>query len=127
MSVAIVCTALLASLVFMLGLNVSIRRSHAKHQLPTELDDPLFVAIRTHGNAAEYVPTLAILMLLVGSRNPAGWMVAVFVIVTAARFVHAGALLAAGDMGRPTLLRHVGAITTYFGGLALAVAALVVM
>lgn len=124
MSTAIVCTALLAALVFGLGANVSRLRGAAKSQLPTALDDPLFVAIRAHGNAAEYVPILAVLMLLVGSRNPAGWVVAVIGVVTAGRFVHAYALLSNGDMGRPTLLRHAGAGVTYLGGLALAVAAL---
>lgn len=127
MTPAIVCTALLAALVFGLGLNVSIHRGHAKSQLPTELDDPLFVAQRAHGNAAEYVPLLAVLMLLVGSRHPAGWMIGVFYLVTAGRFLHAFALIRTGDMGRATLLRHISSGTTYYGGLALAVAALIVI
>ena len=62
--------------------------------------------------------------MLVGSRDPAAWMVALFFVVTTARFVHAAALLTTGDMGKPTVLRHLGSARTYFGGVALAVAAL---
>ena len=127
MTTAIVCVALLAALLFLLGANVSRLRGRATSQAPTALDDPLFVAIRAHGNAAEYVPTLAVLMLLVGSRSPATWMLIVFGVAVAARYVHAIGVLAAGDMGRPAPLRMVGAVGTYAAGLALAAAAIVVI
>ena len=84
------------------------------------------MAIRAHANASEYIPILAILMLLVGSRSPAGWTLATFVVVTAARYAHAIGVLVAGDMGKETPLWLVASAGTYFGGLALAVAALVV-
>jgi uncharacterized membrane protein YecN with MAPEG domain len=124
---ATICIALLAALVFVLGANVSRLRGSAATQAPTALDDPLFVAIRAHGNAAEYVPTLAVLILLAGSRNPTTWMLAVIVVATAARFIHAIGVLAAGDMGRPAPLRMIGAILTYVAGLALAVAAILLI
>lgn len=126
MTTAIVCSALLALLIFGLGINVSRLRKNATNQLPTRLDDPLFVAVRAHGNATEYVPTLALLMLLVGARDPAGWMVAVFVVVTVARYLHAAGVLAGGDMGKETPARLAGSLGTYLGGIALAAAALVV-
>ena len=127
MTTAIICTALLAALLFLLGANVSRLRGSAANQLPSASDDPLFVAIRAHGNATEYVPTIAVLMLLVGARNPAAWMLAAMVAATAARVAHAAGVLLAGDMARPAPLRMMGAIGTYLGGLALAVAAVLVV
>ena len=126
MTIAIICVALLAALVFVLGANVSRLRGSATTQAPTALDDPLFVAIRAHGNAAEYVPTLAVLILL-GSRQPATWMLVLFVVGTAARYIHAVGVLAAGDMSKPAPLRMVGAVLTYLSGLALVAAAIVVI
>ena len=127
MTTAIVCIALLATLLFGLGANVSRLRGKAASQAPAALDDPLFVAIRAHGNAAEYVPTLGLLILLVGSRDPATWMLVVFVVATAARYLHAIGVLAAGDMAKPVPLRMIGAILTYVAGLTLAAAAIVVL
>jgi uncharacterized membrane protein YecN with MAPEG domain len=125
MTTAVICTALLATLIFGLGMNVSRVRSRSTNQLPTQLDDPLFVAIRAHGNATEYIPAVAILMLLVGSQEPGSWAVALFIAVTAARFLHAFGVLAAGDMSQKSVGRHVGAIATDVGGLALAIATVV--
>ncbi len=127
MTTAIVCIALLAALLFGLGANVSRLRGQAASQAPTALDDPLFVAIRAHGNAAEYVPTLGLLILLVGSRDPATWMLVLFGVATAARYLHAVGVLAAGDMAKPVPLRMIGAVLTYLAGLTLAAAAIVVL
>ena len=139
MTTAIVCIALLSALLFILGFNVSRLRGKSASQQPTAMDDPLFVAIRAHGNAAEYISTLAVLMLVVGSHDPATWMLVAIVVATAARFVHAvGVLrgsglniqevaLRAGDMSQPVPLRMIGAITTYVAGLALSVAAVLVL
>ena len=91
------------------------------------MDDPLFVAIRAHGNVAEYIPTLAVLMLIVGSRHPAIWMPVVIVVATVARFVHAAGVLRADDMSQPVQLRMIGAMTTYVAGLALSLAAVLVL
>jgi uncharacterized protein len=121
---AIICSALLAGLLFLLGGNVSRLRGKAKDQAPASLTDPLYVAVRAHGNAAEYIPTLMILILLVGARAPSVWATALFVVATAARYVHAFGILSSQDMSRPAPLRLAGAIGTYLAGLALAVAAL---
>ena len=127
MTTAIVCIALPSALLFILGFNVSRLRGKSASQQPTAMDDPLFVAIRAHGNAAEYIPTLAVLMLIVGSHDPATWMLAAIAVATAARFVHAVGVLRAGDMSRPVPLRMIGAITTYVAGLTLSVAAVLVL
>ncbi len=125
MTTAVVCTSLLALLVFALGMNVSRLRGTATDQFPTDPTDTLFVAVRAHGNAAEYVPTLAVLILLVGSRDPAAWMIAVFVAATVARYLHAAGIFTASDLSKQTPLRVVGAMGTYLCGLLLVTAALI--
>ena len=60
MTTAIVCSAILAASIFVLGFNVSINRGYAakrgSSQMPTDPADPLLIAQRAHGNASEYVP-----------------------------------------------------------------------
>jgi uncharacterized protein len=126
MTTAIVCTCLLAALLFALSIRTSMLRGKSENQVPTRPDDPLFVAIRTHGNAAENIPMLCILMLLVGFGNPAWWMLALMVIVTASRYAHAIGLIRAADMAKETPLRLGAAVASTLGGLGLAVAAVVV-
>jgi uncharacterized membrane protein YecN with MAPEG domain len=127
MNTAIVCTALLGGLLFALSIRTSMLRGKAgpDGQVPTAPDDPLFVAIRAHGNAAENAAMLAVLMLLVGSRDPATWTEVVMVVVTAARFAHAFGVIQGGDMRKEAPLRLAGAIVTTLAGLALCVAAVV--
>ena len=129
MTTAIVCIALLAALLFVLGWNVSRLRGSKKtvEQFPTAPDDPLFVAIRAHGNATEYVPTLAILILVVGLHDPALWMLVVAAIAVASRYLHAIGLLSTGDMAKEGVLRLVGAVGTILSGVTLAVAAVLVI
>jgi len=126
MTTAIIGTAVLAALVFALGFNVSrMRGVTAKtggSQLPTDPSSPLFKAIRAHGNAAEYVPTLIVLFLLVGARSPAVIAVPLIVGATAARLLHAYAMLRARSLATPSASRVVGAAGTYGFGLALAIA-----
>jgi len=129
MTTAIICIALLGALLFVLGWNVSRLRGSKKtvEQFPTAPDDPLFVAVRAHGNATEYVPTLAVLILLVGSRDPAVWMLVVAVVAVVSRYLHAVGVLAAGDMAKENVLRLVGAVGTILSGVALSVAAVLVI
>lgn len=130
MTTAIVCIALLATLLFALGGNVSrIRGSRGAtgEQFPTAPDDALFVAIRAHGNATEYIPTLAVLILVIGSRDPSAWMLVVAAVATFSRYLHAVGLLTTGDMGKKSPLRLIGAVGTIVSGVALAVAAILVI
>src|SRR5215468_1372660 len=114
MTTAIICTAILAAMVFLLGFNVSrLRGETAKaggSQMPTDPASPLLVAIRAHGNAAEYVPTLIILFLLVGARTPAVVAIPLIVGATLARVMHAVALLRAGNLAMESSSRLIGAI-----------------
>ena len=127
MTIAIVCAAILAAMVFVLGGNVSRMRGvtgkAGGSQLPTDPADRLLIAIRAHGNAAEYIPTLIVLFLLVGARSPAAVAIPLIVGATAARVTHAFGLLTADSLAKKTKGRVVGAVGTYFFGVALAVAA----
>lgn len=129
MTVAVVCVAVLAAMLFLLGLNVSrMRGVTAKaggNQAPTDPADPLLIAQRAHGNAAEYVPTLIVLFLLVGMAD-LGWVGAVLVVgATVARLLHAVGMLTAHSLAEESLVRMAGAMGTYLFGVALAVAAAV--
>ena len=131
MTIAIICTAVLGLLIFILGANVTRIRAKRAHtgetQVPTDPSDSLLKAVRAHGNAAEYVPTLAILILLIGARGPSGWMVALMIGATASRLVHAFGMLTTSSLAKESLPRIAGAVGTYAFGVALAVSALLVI
>jgi uncharacterized membrane protein YecN with MAPEG domain len=124
MTTAIICTAILATLLFVLGFHVSLQRGvtgkAGGSQLPTDPASRLFIAIRAHGNAAEYIPTLIVLFLLVGARSPAWVAVPLIVGATAARLVHAYGMLTATSLAKETKGRVIGAVGTYAFGVALA-------
>lgn len=126
MTTAIVCTALLAGLLWVLSIRTSRLRGKAENQIPTRTDDPLFVAMRVHGNAAENAPMLSILMLIVGFSDPPSWMLGLMVLATAARFAHAIGTIQTHDMAKESPLRLGGAVVTTLAGIGLAVAAVVV-
>jgi len=126
MTVAIVCSALLGLLVFGLGLMVSATRGSTNRvfgHLP-DPGDPLHKLVRAHGNAAEYAPMMAVLILLVGARQPSTWMVATFIVATLCRYMHALGMVAFETLAKPNPLRFAGALGTYMTGFALVVAAL---
>ena len=95
MTTAIACTSILAALLFALGANVSrVRAGRGKHggtQTPSDPADALFKAVRAHGNASEYVPTLAILILVVAWRQPGAWTSLLAIAATSSRVLHAAA------------------------------------
>ncbi len=124
MTIAIICTGVLAALVFLLGGNVSrlrgVQAKAGRRQYPGDEADPLFIAIRAHANAAEYVPTLIVLFLLVSWRSPGAWTAALIVAATAARLLHAAGMLLSPTLAKPTAPRLIGATGTYVAGVALA-------
>ncbi|EWM09949.1 MAPEG family protein [Kutzneria sp. 744] len=125
MTTAIICTAILAALVFLLGFNVSrLRGVTAKangSQMPSDPASPLLIAIRAHGNAAEYVPTMIVLFLLVGLHSPAWLAITLIVGGTLSRLIHAFGMLTAPSLADQTPWRLIGAMGTYVFGVALAV------
>ena len=128
MTTAIICTVLLGLLLFAMGLAVSLTRGSTKINYGYP-DDPAHILhrlCRAHGNAAEYGAMFAVLMLFVGLRDPAAWMLWVMWICVAARYVHAlGMLMGTLDKLQP--VRFAGALFTYLGGFALCIAALMTL
>lgn len=126
MPIAIVCAALLGLLIFGLGLMVSLTRGNTNRVIGHDPDpaDRLHKVVRAHGNATEYVPMMAILILLVGARQPSPWMQWTFVLATLSRYLHAAGMIASPSLAKPNPLRAVGAVGTYLTGFALVVAAL---
>ncbi len=124
MTIAIICTALLGLLLFGLGLGVSLTRGSTKTNFGYTPDptDRLYKMIRAHGNTSEYAPMLAVLMLLVGSRNPSLWALWVMGIATVSRYLLVAGLLLSPTLDKPHPLRFAGALGTYLCGVALCVA-----
>lgn len=124
---AIICTAILAAMLFLLGFNVSrMRGVTAKaggSQFPDDPASRLLIAIRAHGNAAEYIPVLIVLFLLVGARSPAAVAIPLIIGATLSRLVHAYGVLTAPSMAAQTKGRLIGAVGTYAFGIGLAIAA----
>ena len=129
MTAALVCTALLGLLVIGLGLGVSALRGSTSTNIGHKLDpgDPLHKMVRAHGNATEYSPMLAILMLAIAGRGATPWMVWTFAAATLSRYLHAAGMVLSSSLDRPQPLRFVGALGTYVAGLALVVALLLVV
>jgi uncharacterized membrane protein YecN with MAPEG domain len=66
---------LCALLVTLLGLNVSLQRMSSKLYVGAELPKRLQVKVRTHGNAAEWVPLgIVLLLVLELSGAPSLWL-----------------------------------------------------
>ena len=127
MTTAIICTAILAAMLLALGINVTRLRAvtgkTGGSQFTTDPASGLFKAIRAHGNAAEYVPALIVLFLLVGARSPAAVAIPLIAGATVARLVHAYGLLSSPSLAAPTTSRLIGALGTYLFGIGLAVTA----
>jgi uncharacterized membrane protein YecN with MAPEG domain len=123
LTTAATCIALLGLLIFALGLAVSLTRGSTKQVIghdpsPT---DRLHKLVRAHGNSAEYAPMLAVLMLALGTMDPAAWVGWAMWSAVASRYLIVAGLLA-GTLEAPNPMRFVGALGTYVSGVALCVA-----
>lgn len=125
MTTAVVCTSLLGLLLFVMGFFVSMMRGRTETVGGVNQDpaDPLYKAVRAHGNTAEFAPMLAVLILYLGTQGPAIWVLWVMGIVTACRYAIATGILMSPTLDKPHALRFIGALGTYVGGVALVVAA----
>ena len=122
MTTALVCIALLGLLIFVLGFAVSTTRGRGQTAIgfdpsPT---DPLHKLVRAHGNSTEYAPMLAILMVVLGSLNPAAWLSWMMYGAVASRYLIVAGLLT-GTLEKPNPMRFVGALGTYVTGTLLCV------
>jgi hypothetical protein len=125
MATAIICSALLGLLVFGLGMAVSSTRGATDQTIGFDPDprDRLHKIVRAHANTTEYAPMLAVLMLLVGTREPATWVLGTMWVAVASRYSLALGLILSSTLEKPHPLRFVGALGTYLAGIALCVAA----
>ncbi len=125
MFTAVITTAAMAALIFVLGFLVSIRRTQTDIITGLENDptSKLNKAVRAHGNAAEYVPVLAVLTIYLGLQGPVIWAEWAMIVAAVSRYLVAIGFLVCTTLARPHPLKAIGAIGTYLSGLALCVAA----
>lgn len=128
--IVVVSIALMGILLFVLGANVTRHRSirgASGNQMPTDPADRMFIAIRAHGNAAEYVPTLIVLLLVCSALTDGWWLDTLAITAAAARILHAIGLLKSTTMASHGPARDAGAMFTYLSGVALGITAIVAM
>ena len=129
-TIPVVCIALMGVLLFVLGANVTRYRAirgATGNQMPTDPADRMFIAQRAHGNASEYVPTLAVLIVVCATLTSGWWLDVLAIAAVAARSLHALGVLTSKTMATHGPLRDLGAMGTYVTGVALGVTALVAM
>lgn len=119
--VALICTAVLGLLLFGLGFAVSGLRFRERRltgcpDAPTNL---LHRVSRAHGNTSEYAPFLAVVFLYLGANQPGMLSLGLMIAATTCRVLLAIGLIAWPSMAKPNPLRFVGALGTYFTGIAL--------
>ena len=129
-TIPVVCIALMGVLLFLLGANVTRHRAirgATGNQQPTDPADRMYIAQRAHGNASEYVPTLAVLIVVCATLTDGWWLNVLAIAALAARSLHAVGLLTAKTMAGHGPVRDIGAMGTYLTGVLLGVTALVAL
>jgi len=113
-------------LLFGLGFAVSLTRGRTDTAAGTsgEPADALHKLVRAHGNTSEYVGMLAVLILVLGIREPTTWAVVAMVGATASRYVLALGIVLSPTLEKAHPLRFLGALGTYAFGLGLCLALL---
>ncbi len=126
MTTAIICTGLLALLLFGLGFGVSMARGLTETNFGGDPNptDRLYKMVRAHGNTAEYAPIFAVLFLFLGSTEPAPWIVWTIIAATVFRIMTAAGIAICPTLDKPHPLRFIGALGTYVTGITLGVATL---
>ena len=129
-TVPVVCIALMGVLLFLLGANVTrhrVLRGATGNQAPSDPADRMYIAQRAHGNASEYVPTLAVLIVVCSVLTDGWWLNTLAIAALAARSLHALGMLTAKTLAGRVPPRDLGAIGTYLTGVLLGVTALVTL
>jgi uncharacterized protein len=125
-TVTIVCMALMGILLFLLGANVTRHRAMrgGGNQAPTDPADPLLIAVRAHGNAAEYIPTMIVLLLVCSALSDSWWVDALAIAALVTRTLHALGMLTSKTLATHGPLRDTGALGTYLVGITLGITAI---
>ena len=116
-------------LLVVLGANVTRHRAirgDTGNQMPTDPADRMFIAQRAHGNASEYIPTLAVLIVVCAVLTDGWWLNALAIAALSARLLHAVGMLTSKTLASHGPMRDIGATATYVSGLALGVTAIAV-
>jgi hypothetical protein len=126
MQTAAISAGVLGLLVFGLGLLVSLTRGATNTAIGYNPDpaDRLYKMVRAHGNATEFNPMLAVLILYLGAHGPAAWLEWTFLAAAGSRVLHAAGMILSPTLAKPQPLRFAGALGTYVTGIVLAFAAL---
>lgn len=127
-TIPIVSIALMGIMLFLLGANVTrhrVIRGATGNQMPSDPADRMFIAQRAHGNAAEYVPTLAVLIVVCSALTDGWWLDALALTALAVRLLHAVGMLRSNTLAAHGPVRDIGALGTYCTGVALGITALV--
>ena len=127
-SVVLICSASLAILTLLLAFWTSVQRGSSKvvaYGAPLEPTSAMAKAQRAHGNSAEYAALLIGLFVIVGfayqGRDLGGLVTWTIIAVTVSRLLHAIGFLTCKTLEAPHILKAMGALITYLGGLLLAV------
>ncbi|MEL6665613.1 MAG: MAPEG family protein [Pseudomonadota bacterium] len=122
----LICSAALAILTLLLAFWTSVQRGSSNtiaYGAPLDPSSAMAKAQRAHGNAAEYAGLLIALFLVTGfayaGRDLGGLVTWTIIAVTAARVVHAVGFLICSTLEKPHILKAIGALFTYLGGLIL--------
>lgn len=126
-STILICSASLVMLTLLLAFWTSVQRGSSKkiaYNAPLEPDSAMAKAQRAHGNAAEYAALLIGLFLIVGfayqGRDLGGLASWTIIVVSVSRVIHAIGFLTCQTLEKPHILKAIGALGTYGGGLILA-------
>jgi len=129
-TIPVVSIALMGILLMLLGANVTRHRAirgAIGNQMPSDPADRMFIAQRAHGNASEYIPTLAVLIVVCATLTDGWWLNALAIAAAAARGLHAFGMLTSKTLASHGPVRDAGAMGTYLTGIALGITALVAL
>ena len=122
----LICSAALSILTLLLAFWTSVQRGSSNtiaYGAPLEPTSAMAKAQRAHGNSAEYAGLLIALFLVTGfaytGRDLGGLVTWTIVAVTTSRFIHALGFLICSTLEKPHILKAIGALITYLGGLIL--------
>lgn len=123
----LVCSAALVILTLLLAFWTSVQRGSSNtmaYGAPLEPTSAMAKAQRAHGNSAEYAGLLIALFLVTGfafaGRDLGGLVTWTIIAVTVSRLIHALGFLLCKTLEKPHVLKAIGALITYLGGLLLA-------
>jgi len=129
-TIPVVSIALMGVLLVALGANVTRHRAirgDTGNQMPSDPADRMFIAQRAHGNASEYIPTLAVLIVVCATLTDGWWLNALAIAAVASRSLHALGMLTSKTLASHGPVRDAGAMGTYLSGALLGVTALVAL